>query len=672
MRGVKGTRGALLAAVVTCGFVGSGWAAPTKESAATNDKTDAAALFGAREGVFGAKLSPDGQHILYLSADRAAGTGLMIANADSSQPPKLAMFTNGAPQQLHWCDWAGSARVVCAIYMVANDGRHDLGVLRMIAADIDGGNPTSLKQAQSLNTGLRNSQYDGRVIDWMPGETGKVLMERDHVPERDIGTHLGHTGNGLGVDLVDTRSLASSKVEQPVDNAVDYISDGRGVIRIMATEATSGTGMMKGVETYSYRLPNSRQWQTFSRVPEDGPGLRPILVDPVANVAYCFDRKNGRDELYRVALDGTMKIELVYSDPKVDVDDVVRLGRQAKLIGVTTVDEKRQVVYFDKEYEALGRALGKALPGRQLDFANSSADEQTLLLFAGSDTDPGRYYIFDRRTKHLNEVVLVRPALEHVALAPQVPITYRAADGTMIPAYLTMPVNGPKKGLPAIVMPHGGPSARDEWGFDWLPQFFAAQGYAVLQPNYRGSAGYGESWLMKQGFQSWRTAIGDVVDAGHYLVSSGIAALDKLAIVGWSYGGYAALQSNVVDPDLFKAVVAIAPVTDLDALRAQFLDFTDEALVSRQIGTGPHVAAGSPARHADVFKAPVMLFHGTSDLNVSVAESRLMNDRLKAAGKTTTLITYPGLDHPLPSGEIRADMLRRADGFLRTSMHIAN
>src|SRR3546814_3214520 len=138
-------------------------------------------------------------------------------------------------------------------------------------------------------------------------------------------------------------------------------------------------------------------------------------------------------------------------------------------------------------------------------------------------------------------------------------LTYPAADGVSIPAYLTLPPGKEAKNLPAIVLPHGGPAARDEWGFDWLSQYLASLGYAVLQPNYRGSAGYGADWLAKNGFQSWRTSVGDVTAGGKWLASQGIADPDRLATLGWSYGGYAALQSSVVAPDLFKAVVALAP-----------------------------------------------------------------------------------------------------------------
>src|SRR3546814_16872493 len=134
-------------------------------------------------------------------------------------------------------------------------------------------------------------------------------------------------------------------------------------------------------------------------------------------------------------------------------------------------------------------------------------------------------------------------------------------------------------------MPHGGPASRDQWGFDWLTQFFVNRGYAVLQPNYRGSTGYGDDWFNDNAWHSWKTAIGDVNDAGRWLVKQGIADPAKLAIVGWSHGGYAALQSNVLDPALFHAVVAVAPVTDLGLLRAAHTGYvtrSDERRVGKE------------------------------------------------------------------------------------------
>jgi dipeptidyl aminopeptidase/acylaminoacyl peptidase len=236
----------------------------------------------------------------------------------------------------------------------------------------------------------------------------------------------------------------------------------------------------------------------------------------------------------------------------------------------------------------------------------------------------------------------------------------------MIPGYLTLPpgIDNPH-GLPAIVMPHGGPSTRDDWGFDWLAQFFAARGYAVLQPNFRGSSGYGDDWFRDNGFKSWEVAVGDVVASGRWLVKEGIADPAKLGIVGWSYGGYAALQSVAIDPGIFKAIVAIAPVTDLSELKSEYGFFTNYYAVSDFIGSGPHMRDGSPVNQVAKFKQPVLLFHGTLDRNVSVEESRHMATALKSAGVKCELVIYDDRDHQLADSAVRADMLRRSDAFLR-------
>ncbi|MGH8939852.1 MAG: alpha/beta hydrolase family protein, partial [Actinomycetes bacterium] len=370
--------------------------------------------------------------------------------------------------------------------------------------------------------------------------------------------------------------------------------------------------------------------------------------------------------LYRLALDGSGRREPVLSHDQVDVDGVVRLGRPARVIGATYATERRSIVYFDPELKAVAAQLSKALPNSPLVyFAGASDDETKLLIWAGSDTDPGTYYVLDRTTKKMTPLMRGRPELDGVRLAEMKPVTYKAADGTMVPAYLTLPPGGSGRGLPAIVMPHGGPGARDEWGFDWLAQYFANRGFAVLQPNFRGSAGYGEAWFEKNGFQSWKTAIGDVNAAGRWLEAQGIAAPGKLAIVGWSYGGYAALQSPSLDPNLFKAIVAVAPVTDLDRLREAHRSYSNFKLVDRFIGNGAHVRAGSPAQNVAAIKAPVLLFHGDKDTNVGIDQSKLMADRLRDAGKPVEYIEFRGLDHQLDDAPARTRLLSTTDAFLR-------
>ncbi|WP_332306559.1 alpha/beta hydrolase family protein [Sphingomonas sp. PAMC 26605] len=426
--------------------------------------------------------------------------------------------------------------------------------------------------------------------------------------------------------------------------------------------------------SYRYRKADSHDWLPLGTLKFTGSkttGFNPYAVDRDRNLVYGFDAKDGRQALYAIALDGSLTKTLVLDHPDVDVDDLIRIGRQNRVVGASFVTDKRQSAFFDPTLKALAASLSRALPGLPLvTFVDASADESKLLLFAGSDVDPGHFYLYDKATRHLGEVLPARGALATTTLAQVKPITFTATDGTQIPAYLTLPPGSDGKGLPTIVMPHGGPEARDEWGFDWLSQFFANRGYAVLQPNFRGSTGYGEAWFKDNGYKSWRVAIGDVNDGGRWLVKQGIADPARLAIVGWSYGGYAALQSAVLDPALFKAIVAVAPVTDLETRRQERHDYTDFAEEDARIGKGPHVREGSPAQNAARITAPVLLFHGDRDQNVGVGESRLMASRLRAAGKQVDYVEFHGLDHQLDDSDARPQLLDKADAFLRTALKL--
>jgi len=231
-----------------------------------------------------------------------------------------------------------------------------------------------------------------------------------------------------------------------------------------------------------------------------------------------------------------------------------------------------------------------------------------------------------------------------------------------------LPPGRDAKNLPAVVLPHGGPSSRDEWGFDWLAQYLAAKGYAVLQPEYRGSAGFGDAWLMQNGFKSWRTSIGDITASAHWLASQGIADPKRLAVVGWSYGGYAALQSAVTEPALFKAVAAIAPVTDLAMLKEEASAYVSGNVVADFVGSGPHIVEGSPLRHAAAIKVPVLLAHGDLDQNVAIAQSDKMAAALKAAGTPVEYLRYKGLDHQLDDSDARTQLLTEIGKLLERTI----
>ncbi|HWG31643.1 MAG TPA: S9 family peptidase [Steroidobacteraceae bacterium] len=629
---------------------------------------DAAAAFGARESVMNMSLSPDGEHVAYVAPGPGQGSALFTLSLEKGAHPRQAAFVDGKPDRLGDCTWVANDRLACRIYGVARNAL--AGLLRwsrMVSLDADGKNLKLLStQENPYSRGW--ALGGGAILDWLPDENGSVLMARAYLPDDHTGSHFGSSESGMGVDSIDTRTLRVSHVERPNPNAVDYVTDGRGVVRIMGLMNTSNGGREEtGVVHYLYRSRNSRDWQDladYNTLTDEG--FSPRAVDRDLNVVYGLKKKDGLKALYSISLDGSLQEEMLYSRPDVDVDTVIRLGRRQRVVGVSYVTDTRHAVYLSPDVKQLLESLGRALPGSAVRVVDSSTDENRLLIFAGTDDDPGVYYLFDRKTKQLQTFLVVRDSLEGIQLAKEKPITYPSSDGVMVPAYLTLPPGRENaKGLPAIVLPHGGPSARDEWGFDWLSQFFANRGYAVLQPNFRGSTGYGDAWFEENGFHSWPVAIGDVLAAGRWLVSQGIADPAKLGIFGWSYGGYAALQSAVVDPNVFKAVIAVAPVTDLPALKEEFRKYTSYAMMSQMVGDGPQTHEGSPVEHADKIKVPVLLFHGAEDTNVNIAESEHMAARLKAAGGRVELVTWSNLDHYLDDSAARTQMLKKSDEFLR-------
>ncbi len=648
------------------GFVAVLFLAAPLAQAQTVAPFDAAAAFGARPSVTGLSLSPDGKSVAYLAPVAGQGTLLYTLRLEKGAHPKQVVYADGKPDRLESCAWVANDRLVCRVYGVNKNAF--LGVLpwtRIIAVNSDG---TNLKLL-STQTNMYSRGFElsgGDIIDWLPDENGSVLMIRNYVPDNYTGRLVGSSALGLGVDRIDTRTLEVSHVVQPDPTAVAYITDGRGNLRIKGLRETRNH-LDTGVINYFYRPQSSQEWLPLSDYASTtGQGFRPLAVDHDLNVAYGVKKTEGRLAMYTVALDGGLHEELVYSRPDVDIAGLIRIGRRQRVVGVSYVTDVRHAVYLSADVKQLLGSLSKALQGSPLRIADTSTDEERMLIFSGSDSDPGVYYIFDRNAERLETFLVVRDQLEGVKLAKQKPIFYPAADGVMIPAYLTLPPGREDaRGLPAIVLPHGGPSARDEWGFDWLSQFYANRGYAVLQPNFRGSTGYGDAWFQQNGFHSWRIAIGDILAAGHWLVRQGIADPSKLGIVGWSYGGYAALQSAVVEPSTFKAVVAIAPVTDLAALKDQYRHFTNFELASAFIGSGPHIREGSPIDNVDRIKAPVLMFHGTLDFNVNYLQSQRMAERLKAAGDRCELVTFENLDHYLEDSNARTEMLRKSDAFLR-------
>ena len=633
----------------------------TASPSLANEKAE---IFGTMPAIRDISLSPDGNKLAFISPGPGTFSDLYTIDIQNDGKPFRVMSSSGDPENLQWCGWVSNTRLACRLGGLEKKAGeiYDFGTI--FAIDSDGKNSKMLTLEKNNKT-LTYSLGSGTIVDWLPDEDNVVLMSRYHPEEAAIGSLVVKKRYGWAVERLDTRTGKAKFIERPADEAIEYISDGEGNIRIKGMRNKLGaTELDSGRIKYFYKNDEGR-WVNLSELDyANRTGFNPYAVDAKNNAVLGFAPYQGRKALISRKLDGNLEEKILVSHDEVDVNGLIRIGRKNRVIGGSYATEYRHSVYFDDGLKKLAEALGKALGGKSINFYDTSLDESKLLIRAESDTDPGQYFLFDRNSKQLRPLLGVRPKVEGVTLAEVKPITFPATDGTKIPGYLTLPVGVAAKNLPAIVMPHGGPEARDEWGFDWLAQYFVSEGFAVLQPNFRGSAGYGEQWFLKNGYKSWQTAIGDVSDAGRWMVSEGIAKPEALSIVGWSYGGYAALQAAATYPDLFKSVVAIAPVTDLSLKKRNNNNQYSSAVGDDRVGQGPHVKLGSPAQNADKIKAPVLLFHGDLDQNVYINHSKFMEDRLKNAGKAVTFVEYEGLAHSLRNSNARIDMLTKSAAFL--------
>ncbi|OGT80541.1 MAG: hypothetical protein A3J35_01120 [Gammaproteobacteria bacterium RIFCSPLOWO2_02_FULL_52_10] len=379
-----------------------------------------------------------------------------------------------------------------------------------------------------------------------------------------------------------------------------------------------------------------------------------------------FDRHEGRMALYAMNLAGEDRSSrLVYTHPRVDVASLHRLGKYDRMVGVVYAEETIHFDYFDEVIRQIYDAIKANFPNDNVVILDEDWNQRYYLAAITSDTNPGTYYRFDRQENKLARIGPLYSSLKDKELSRMSIIGYTARDGTAIPAYLSLPVSGEKAGLPAVILPHGGPSSRDVWDYNFLVQYLTAKGYAVLQSNYRGSGGYGKAWEGDGAFRNWRTAIDDIADGAQYLVKEGIANPNRICAVGWSFGGYAALMSGIEEPDRYRCIASIAGVTDPQKLGLNMRRFVGGKSAQTFIGTDDEVTVrGSPVNRAAEIQDPVLLVHAEKDINVPFKQGELMYEALQKHGKSVEFITYENAEHSILPERYRIDLLTRLGEFL--------
>ena len=385
---------------------------------------------------------------------------------------------------------------------------------------------------------------------------------------------------------------------------------------------------------------------------------------------------HGEGDLIRLSLldVASGKEEPVESDPekRVDLTSASFSDLTDELIGTMYQDEKPRRYFHDKSIEADYKLLKSKLGGKEISAVSKTKDERLWLISAWGDTEPGETYLFNRDTKQLSLQYRVREKLPRQDLAKMEPVHYESSDGKLIPAYLTLPKGVEPKNLPLIVFPHGGPWARDEWRYSTFPEFLANRGYAVLQPNFRASTGYGKSFLNAGNLQ-WGDKMQDDLTWGvKYLVDKGIADPKRVGIMGGSYGGYATLAGVAFTPDVYAAAVSIVGPSNLITLLDSIPPYWEAGrmMFYKRMGD-PHTPEGkaqlerqSPLNSASKIKTPLMVVQGANDPRVNRSESERIVIALRDRGFPVEYILAPDEGHGFQRPVNNLAMMMAAEKFL--------
>lgn len=610
-----------------------------------------AVLFGSLPQLVIPDLSPDGAHV--AAFEPVNGRRALVLRPRAAPHEARVLF---APKtgSLTWFGWEDSDTLLVELSFAGYRGTHTVET-RLFAIPRAGGSPVELLTPRRSR---RVPQNGSLLVSLLPQESGQVLMGWDG--------DLDGTSSLYRVDLASGRG---QELERGAEGTVRWLADRSGEVRLRI----DAVGVNKEIWV---RERKDAPWRLLIRYDMlKGPLLDPRFFSPDdPNRIYVLsEHGTGRQAVYLLDARSGALSEAVFADPAVDIDGIVQSRKDERAIGYLATVDLPTIHYADPVWAARQRAIDAALPGTTNVFVSESEDSRYQLVIAIAPREPGRYYIRDDETGALTLLGARYPALAPHALGDVVRYDYTARDGLDIPAYVTLPPGlslAAARGArwPLVVLPHGGPNARVSQTFDFLAQFVASLGYVVLQPNFRGSTGYGRAFYAR-GHREWGRAMqDDITDGVQRLLTEGIADPARICIVGASYGGYAALMGAVRTPKLYRCAASIDGVADLkrflsDMRNYKFHEFRLPRIADPQ--SIESVDAVSPLAQAEAITVPVLLIHGDEDVIVPLGHSTEMAKALRRARKPVELVVLKGGDHQLSEARVRIEALARLGAFLR-------
>ncbi len=620
-----------------------------------------AETFGQLRNITKVQLSPNGKRVASLRNFKGQ-MALVTESLDPAEKGQIYVSGSGGGE-FRWFRWLNNDRLAVSIGFAAKRYGNNSTETRFVAIDWDKKNPINLVKKQkvrnwgSISSYMWVSQFQDNVISYLSDDSDHILLALDgeKINYPDVYRVNIHTG--------DRKRVLKSK-----ENVIAWKADEKGAIRL-------GISHYKAKTRIIYRETGKGSWKTIARydvIDDDIPfSFYGFSSDPKVIYVTKLDEQ-GEQAYYRYDMDKGEFIEKITNKDGANVTGI-DIDKAGNIEDYTYLDDNEETVHKSKLWRSLSRMLDKNFPDHEAYITSYSKDKKQFIIYVYSATNPGDYYFLDLNSGRLDWFSEVYPGLDDDKLSPMKSVTYQARDGLEIQAYLSLPMGISEdnaKNLPTVIMPHGGPFAHDSYGYDYWVQFLTTRGYAVLQMNYRGSTGKGQEFE-EMGHNEWGgKMLDDINDGTRWMIAEGYTDPKRICIVGGSYGGYAALQNLVKEPDFYKCSVSLAPVTDMLTFfrnARKYLGLKDRYLpyIRNEEGSLSDI---SPYRHVDKINVPVLLFHGTDDRSVDYKHSKMFAKAMKKKKKNIRFITLEDGDHHLSRQKHRIKFFQEMEKFLKKNL----
>jgi len=585
------------------------------------------------------RLSPDGTFLAWLAPFERRLNVFVQDLADG----RVTRVTSHAERDVGGFLWASNERL---IYVRDTGGDENF---RLYAVGRDGSKPLDLTPFEGVKCG---------IVDELEDNDDEILFQMNR-----------RNPEVFDVYRLDVNTGEMQRIAENAGNVQSWHTDHAGRLRAAVTTDGVNTSLLfrddeadpwRSVATYDFKEYASPRLFTFDN--------RRLVVS--SNV--------GRDKLAVFEYDPAVGREqgLIFEHPEVDVSHVLYSRHRSRLTGVAFEVDRLDYHFLDPERERIQSFLDRELPGHDNQVVSHSRDESRYVVHSGSERDRGSYHLLDTREMRLTHLFDMSPWLDPRLMAPVRPIEFRSRDGLKIRGYLTLPPGAAERDLPLLVHPHGGPWARDSWGFDPEVQFLASRGMAVLQINFRGSAGFGRRFL-EAGFGQWGMAMqDDITDGVRWAVERGLADPRRVAIYGGSYGGYATLAGLAFTPELYRCGVSYVGVSNLftwiEAIPPYWKPYREmlHEMVGHPERDAERLRGTSPFFHAERIVAPLFVAQGANDPRVRKPESDQIVDALRARGVDVDYLVKDDEGHGFQNEENRFEFYRAMERFLRRHLEL--